>query len=83
MRNLFIFLHQIKVYKSNEKMPKKVIGYSFEEMNLTGIYAYAHCGNDGSNKILKKLGLNLVGKFVDDLDGAECYWYELKKEDYK
>ena len=62
---------------------KAFVEYSFEEMNLPVIYAYAHCGNDGSNKILKKLGLNSVGKFVDDLDGAECYWYELKKEDYK
>lgn len=58
------------------------LDYSFNEINLPVIYAHAHCGNESSNRILEKLGFTNVEKFVDVLDGAECYWYELKKEDY-
>lgn len=59
------------------------LNYGFAELGMPIIYAHAHSGNEDSNKILKKLGFRQAEKFTDDLDGAECYWYELKKEDYK
>lgn len=62
---------------------KEFLKFSFEEMKLPVVYAHAHCGNEASNQILQKIGMNLTGKFVDDLDGAECFWYELKKENYE
>lgn len=62
---------------------KAFLDYSFNTLNFPAIYAHAHCRNDDSNKILKKIGFRQTEKFVVDLDGAECFWYELKKEDYK
>lgn len=58
------------------------VDYSFNKLKLPVIYAHAHCGNTASNQILQKIGFQQKEKFVDDLDGAECFWYELKKEDY-
>lgn len=61
---------------------KAFVDYGFRELNLPAIYAHAHCGNDSSNKILRKLGFRERGKFVDELDNAECYWYRYTKENY-
>ena len=29
-----------------------------------------------------KLGFTKMGGFVDEVDGAECFWYELDKENF-
>lgn len=59
---------------------KAVLQYGLDNLNLDPIYACADINNVASNIILKdKLGFESQGTFVDDLDGATCYWYELKK----
>lgn len=63
---------------------KAVLEYGFDNFNLNQIYACADVDNVGSNIILKdKLGFDSQETFVDDLYGATCYWYELKKENFK
>ncbi|MGU3376061.1 GNAT family N-acetyltransferase [Chryseobacterium sp. M5A1_1a] len=54
--------------------------YGFNELNTEMIYAYADCGNTGSNHILTKLGFENTGAFEDD--GVMCFWYALKREKY-
>lgn len=62
---------------------KAVLDYGFNEMNVNRIYACVDIGNFNSDKILKdKLGFDLKGTFVDPLDNATCYWYELEKEKF-
>lgn len=58
---------------------KASLDYGFNVMNLDKIYAHAHSENAASNHTLKKLGFEEKGTFVDDLDGAKCYWYEMRK----
>lgn len=62
---------------------KAVLDYGFNEMKLEVIYACVDIENSSSDKILKdKLGFESQGTFVDPLDNATCFWYELKKEKY-
>ena len=63
---------------------KAVLEYGFNKMNLDTIYACVNIENVDSDKILKeKLGFGSQGTFVDPIDNATCFWYELKKENYK
>ena len=63
---------------------KAVLAYGFNEMNLDKIYACVDIKNSSSDKILKdKLGFVSQGTFVDPLDNATCFWYELEKEKFK
>ena len=58
---------------------KAVLDYGFNKMNLDTIYACADIENLDSNKILKdKLGFESQGTFVDPLDNATCFWYQLE-----
>ena len=58
---------------------KAVLDYGFNKMNLDTIYACADIKNLDSNKILKdKLGFESQGTFVDPLDNATCFWYQLE-----
>lgn len=59
------------------------LNYGFENLNLDVIYAYSDTANDGSNHILRKLGFTETGKFIDPIDGEECFWFELNREDFK
>ncbi|KMQ65463.1 GNAT family acetyltransferase [Chryseobacterium angstadtii] len=59
---------------------KASLDLGFNEMNASTIYAHAHSENAGSNHILKKLGFEKTGEFVEP-DGI-CNWYELKREKY-
>ncbi|KIA88265.1 GNAT family acetyltransferase [Kaistella jeonii] len=60
-----------------------VLEYGLKELNLDKIYACADIKNVESNKILKeKLGFESKGTFVDELDNATCYWYELEKNNF-
>jgi RimJ/RimL family protein N-acetyltransferase len=62
---------------------KFVLNYGFNTMNLDKIYACVDVQNVDSDKILKdKLGFESQGVFVDPLDNATCFWYELDKEKF-
>lgn len=59
---------------------KASLQYAFEQLKTHEVYAMADCENIGSNKILKKLGLQFIEKF--DYDGIEHNWYCIKKKEY-
>ena len=62
---------------------KAVIEYGFEQMNLEIIYACTDVNNLNSSNILKnKLGFSEKGTFIDDLDNATCFWFELEKDNF-
>jgi len=60
---------------------KAVLNYGFNEMKLDTIFAYADIKNQASNHVLRKLGFEEKGKFIDE--GDTCFWFELKKENFK
>lgn len=60
---------------------KASLEYGFNDLKAEIIYAYAHSENMASNHILKKLGFEKTGEFTEP-DGI-CFWYELKKENFK
>ncbi|WP_175621700.1 GNAT family N-acetyltransferase [Chryseobacterium schmidteae] len=60
---------------------KASLEYGFNDLKAEVIYAYAHCENQASNHILTKLGFEKTGEFTEP-DGI-CFWYELKKENFK
>lgn len=51
-----------------------VLNYAFKEMKLGKVFAYADVENNASNHVLKKLGFEEKGTFMDE--GDECFWYE-------
>lgn len=55
--------------------------YAFVELKATEVYAMADCRNDGSNKILNKIGLRFIETF--DLDGIKHNWYKLERKEYE
>ncbi|MCS3870974.1 RimJ/RimL family protein N-acetyltransferase [Chryseobacterium ginsenosidimutans] len=57
---------------------KASLDYGFNDLNIDIIYAMAHCENEGSNHILRKLGFEKTGEFTEP-DGL-CFWYELKRK---
>lgn len=57
------------------------LNFAFEQLKAGEVYAMADCENDGSNKILKKVGLNFIERF--DLDGIEHNWYKIDKNKYE
>ncbi|CAM2915433.1 GNAT family N-acetyltransferase [Chryseobacterium flavum] len=59
---------------------KLSLDYGFNELNTDAVYAYADSGNTGSNHILRKLGFEKNGEFMES--GVLCFWYELKREKY-
>ncbi|WP_234108676.1 GNAT family N-acetyltransferase [Chryseobacterium sp. R2A-55] len=59
------------------------LNYGFENLNLEVIYAYATTDNHASNNVLRKLGFTETETFVDPSDDAECFWFALKREDFK
>ena len=54
--------------------------YGFNTLNLETIVGLAEVNNIGSNKILKKIGLQYVEEFIHEEEKVN--WYELKNEDY-
>ena len=63
---------------------KAVIEYGFEQMNLEIIYACTDIENVKSTHILNdKLGFSEKGTFIDDLDNATCFWFELEKGNFR
>ncbi|MGB3342299.1 MAG: GNAT family N-acetyltransferase [Aequorivita sp.] len=57
------------------------LNYAFHELNANEVYAMADCENNGSNKILEKVGLSFIEKF--ELDGIEHNWYKITKTEYE
>lgn len=55
--------------------------YAFDQLNTDEVYAMADCNNNGSNKILEKVGLSFIEKF--ELDGIEHNWYKITKTEYE
>lgn len=56
------------------------LSYAFEELNANEVYAMADCENNGSNKVLKKVGFNFIERF--NLDGVEHNWYKIEKNGF-
>ncbi|MFD2555533.1 GNAT family N-acetyltransferase [Sphingobacterium tabacisoli] len=54
--------------------------YAFDKLDVEQVYAIVDCENDGSNKILKKVGLHCVETF--DLDGIPHHWYAIDRTTY-
>lgn len=57
------------------------LNYAFNEIKTDIVYAMAVTENAGSNHVLRKLGFEELGTFLDD--GDLCYWYKLEKKNYK
>lgn len=60
---------------------RAALNYAFNEIKTDVVYAMAVTENTGSNRVLQKLGFEELGTFLDYSD--LCYWYRLKKENYK
>lgn len=56
------------------------LAYAFDQLEVEYVYAMADCDNDGSNKILNKVGLVRVETF--DLDGVPHNWYAIDRSTY-
>lgn len=54
--------------------------YAFEKLNTNEVYAIADSENNGSNKILKKIGFTFIEDF--NLDGIKHNWYKIDKTEY-
>ena len=72
-------------YRLNEKYWGKGYGseaaiawldYGFKTMKIEIMEAAAHTDNIGSNKILRKIGLQMTEQYLED--GVSWNWYELK-----
>lgn len=55
--------------------------YAFDQLKADKVYAMADCENDGSNNVLKKVGLNFIEQFT--LDGIEHNWYKIEREEFE
>ena len=56
------------------------IDYAFNKLNMTEIYAMADIENEGSNKILEKVGLKFINSF--DHEGIKHNWYKMTSSAY-
>ena len=54
--------------------------FGFKEMNYDTIYGAADIENIGSNKVLRKIGLQFINQF--NYKEVKVNWYELKKANY-
>lgn len=55
--------------------------YAFDKLDAKEVYAMADCENNGSNNILKKVGLDFIETF--DLDGTKHNWYKIDKPGFE
>ncbi len=56
------------------------VDYAFNKLNVQEIYAMADFENEGSNKILKNVGLRFIESF--DNEGVKHNWYKLTNSEY-
>lgn len=52
--------------------------YAFSKLQAKEVYAIADRENDGSNKILNKIGFSFIETF--DLDGIKHNWYKINRD---
>jgi [ribosomal protein S5]-alanine N-acetyltransferase len=57
------------------------LAYAFDKLNASEVFGMADCRNDGSNKILKKVGLKFIETF--DHEGIEHNWYRIGRGEYE
>jgi [ribosomal protein S5]-alanine N-acetyltransferase len=57
------------------------LNYAFDKLNAGEVYAMADFENDGSNKILNKVGLNFIESF--DHNGIKHNWYKIERAEYE
>ncbi|HEX8545709.1 MAG TPA: GNAT family N-acetyltransferase [Cytophagaceae bacterium] len=57
------------------------LDYAFSKLNVPKVYAMADCRNDGSNKVLQKVGLKFIETF--DLDEIRFNWYKIERSSYR
>jgi [ribosomal protein S5]-alanine N-acetyltransferase len=57
------------------------LNYAFKILQVNEVYAAASCENVGSNKILQKIGLNLIETFY--YDDIKCNWYKIDKDGFE
>lgn len=53
------------------------LDYAFNELKAKEVYAMVECENRGSNKILKKIGMNFIETF--NFDGVKHNWYKVER----
>ncbi len=53
------------------------LNYGFNQLGYREVFAMADCANDGSNRILRKLGFTGIETF--DWEGEPHFWYRLDK----
>lgn len=56
------------------------LAYAFDNLNTNQVYAMADCLNEGSNRILKKVGLKFMKTFY--LEGINHNWYRIERAEY-
>ncbi len=57
------------------------LDFGFNDLKTEVIYAYAHSEHKSSQHILEKSGFIKTGEFSEP-DGI-CFWYELRRENYR
>jgi len=59
----------------------KMLRVAFKELNINTVFGAADIDNIGSNKVLRKIGLNFVEEF--SFKEERINWYRLNKENYE
>lgn len=54
--------------------------YAFDTLQANEVFAHAHAENNGSNRVLTKVGLTLTETFVHH--GIKCNWYKIERKDF-
>lgn len=57
------------------------LNHAFNVLQLEEVFAMADCENQGSNHLLKKVGMKLIEVFK--LDGIPTNWYRISKAAYE
>lgn len=57
------------------------LDYAFNTLQVKEVFASAHIDNVGSNKILHKIGMNLIETFY--YEDIKCNWYRLDSSEYE
>lgn len=55
--------------------------FAFDKLKTDEVYAIADCKNDGSNKILQKVGLQFIETF--DHNGIKHNWYKINRTEFE
>ncbi|HJD87419.1 MAG TPA: GNAT family N-acetyltransferase, partial [Empedobacter falsenii] len=58
---------------------KACMDYYKKNMSHIQLNAITHVDNEGSRKVLEKIGFEVTKTFHFDIWELDCYWYELKQ----